>query len=291
MSVWTDSLVTSRMYEQGPQGPWQASPNVELWRVLWGHVAKRQAPTEVFWTKAHAYEKPWLIDQFAVPLHAVIGNACADLMAGRGAQRAELPLSVTAGAVYLYALVRKVQLRLVYILLYMLEHYPRAVTSRACRRPVPVLSKLGMHMFASKHVLYQRGDRLWCVACGRSPMGQDAFRSWVSGPCLGLAHKQLADQVLANALDRPQSVPAGTCVVVGGVQLHHSHRLIVYRGFYACVLCGRAAGVRTRLLAHECVRELLPSGALLLQRLNKGLLPWGVKKWPGGPKEGPALAL
>ena len=198
-------------------------------------------------------------------------------------------MAVAVPTLALFALTQKVQLRLVQVLLYMLHHFPRATHPVTQKRKLPQPRVEGIVALLSSHILHP-GKKVRCMACGLAPASGDEFVQFVRSPCVEADNLDQALQLRRHSFAQPRRVPVGIAVCINGARLHPSHRLVVYQGFYACTLCGRAAAQRVRLLAEPCVGSLLPSGTALLRRLNRGQLPWGVKQWPS-PLSGGAPCL
>ena len=88
----------------------------DLWYALQRALSRRSAPTMVRWVKAHALEQPKFIGQYNLTATDVLGNACADWLAGQGAIVAAPSIRDQAQVLQAVSMVGRIQLRLVAIL-------------------------------------------------------------------------------------------------------------------------------------------------------------------------------
>ena len=79
---------------------------------------------------------------------------------------------------------------------------------------------------------------------------------------------------------KPVCIPAGTEVWLTGRRVHPSHRLIHYRGLFACTVCGAMGSSKLRQLLLPCPGLFIASGRRAIARLRLGILPWGLTHWP-----------
>ena len=75
-------------------------------------------------------------------------------------------------------------------------------------------------------------------------------------------------------------LPQQMTVWLGGVAVHDSHKLMVYRGLFVCRFCGAMGSSKLRLLRAPCAHAFITSGRRTIQRVRSGLLPWGLTHWP-----------
>ena len=285
--VVTDSQITADTFRAGWEALDVRSRNLDLWAALFALVRSRPGRVALLWVKAHCLDDPSLIRSYCVPFEHVIGNACADVLADRGAG-----LAAAAGDdVYAYRrlslLVHRIQTRRVAVLHHLVVHFPREMSgSRPLSRP-PRLPLSG-HALASQHVAIVVGSRWLCAACGCG-LAAGASRvqvlEWFATACCPNRRAAVLhlDSVLGSSACRPVFVPAACPVVLKDVLVHSSHRLFVFRGVFCCSVCGHLAGHHLRLLRAVCPGVALESGRRNVARLRAGLLPWGVKAWPRVP--------
>ena len=126
----------------------------------------------------------------------------------------------------------------------------------------------------STHKLVKKGNRYNCLACPSSFSCKDpAFRHWIQANCTGSAEVPESPH-----LYRPVRIHDPTHL--GNQMSHSSHRLYNYRGLIYCNKCGARSGANQfRKLARPC-SELTEPGQVVLNKINKGLMPPGVTSWP-----------
>ena len=85
-----------------------------------------------------------------------------------------------------------------------------------------------------------------------------------------------------SAYDRPRPLDKADVFHIGRQVTHVSHVLYMYRGLIYCSKCGARAGAsRLRKLAKVCEPAVPGStGRLVLDRINAGIKPPGIVKWP-----------
>jgi len=131
---------------------------------------------------------------------------------------------------------------------------------------------------ASQHTLVLIGGRHFCSSCLRwRPTGAAQARAWLSAcaplPALTRVYR---DSSLAGA----RRVPADALpVVIKGKEVHGTHELALFRGLYFCRKCGMYSASRVAKLASECLPPNRFAAGILL-RIQRGLLPSGMKAWP-----------
>jgi len=280
--IVTDSLTTCNTFQLGAEHhAWRTSPNADLWELVWPLVQGRAL---ALWIKAHAEEHPEYIDQYQLYQRHVVGNVCADVMAGRGAalqQVSTAEVDIHRAAI---SLVSRIQTRCVAILQHHASVSPRLPRQRQRRLP-----QLGRHTLAlmSPHSLVPPRcprDPYVCLVCGpcpyRSPQAQI---SWFLRPCK--QQDALTDPVLRNlfvsqALLSPRAVPSLLPVIIGKFAIHSSHVLWLFQNVFFCRICGARVIAIPKLLRLACTGPPPPARAGVLARLLAGELPWGFLRWP-----------
>ena len=90
ITICTDSRLTAVHYHLRADENWAKHEGMEFHLDLWLALQRvrrlRRAPTTVLWVKAHAAENPAFIWSYNLPRADVIGNSCADWLAGQGAE-------------------------------------------------------------------------------------------------------------------------------------------------------------------------------------------------------------
>jgi len=252
-----------------------------LWRELWPLV---QGRVLVIWHKAHADDSPIFIDQYGLSARHVIGNTCADVMAGRGADLHQVSRAEADNHHGLVSLASRIQLRLVAVLHFLLAEFPRAPRP-ARKRAIHVLGRHAL-AFASPHIIVppttHRGAYT-CASCGPCPFRHvEAQIIWFLKPCL---HAPAYDPLLrslfvSQATHSPRPVPSSMPIVIGNLRLHASHVLWLFRHVFFCRACGARAITSAKLLRSPCTGRAPPARAQVLSRLMAGELPWGFLSWP-----------
>ena len=106
------------------------------------------------------------------------------------------------------------------------------------------------------------------------------LKAWMSTSC----PSPLTQVLGADTLTRPRPLSSTSPTWLGGFVLHTSHRLYSFRGLVFCNVCGFFASKFPKKLKLPCDQDLpqcpTPQGACNLDRIWKGLLPFGAPGWP-----------
>ena len=178
-------------------------------------------------------------------------------------------MNVSSTYIYYNFLVRKIQRRLVDILI-SLPHRPR---NPKVPNPLPFRREsIEELMQKSMHVPFFQGDRIACARCyDKLPLKGECTRSWLKGIC----HK------LHKEGDRPVPLVHHT-VQLAHQTSHPSHTLYIFRGFIFCYKCGHYGKTRFVNLAKACEPPLSQHthGARAMKVLKEGRRPPGELVWP-----------
>ena len=80
-----------RFFQAGKDSTaWRCSKNIDMWQVLWSILEAKQIVFRTYWVKAHCDDDEQLYLQYQPSVTWIVGNACADMLASRGASAAEV---------------------------------------------------------------------------------------------------------------------------------------------------------------------------------------------------------
>ena len=194
----------------------------------------------------------------------VKGNAFADCFAGEAAREVQVSLNVSVECAYYYSLVKKIQWRILTIIM----NLPERTKHRTVRTPKEIAQSLDDKCAESSHVLERQGDRFTCTKCRDSFRSKDpAFQHWLAGICI---------EVVSDS--RPN--PIENRLHLGNQYVHFTHSLSVHRGLVYCCKCGgRCGSNQIRLLARAC-EPPLDYGCNTLKAISADKLPQGLEVWP-----------
>ena len=151
-----------------------------------------------------------------------------------------MPLNVSTSFIYYYALVRRIQRRLIDILVNM-PHRNRGPRKQPLQ-PVKTPS-LDSLMAQSRHVAFVTGTRIACAVCRNGiPCKGNAARLWLRTFC---------SQPLGED-SRPVKLHS-TIIQIGHLSTHPSHSLHLLHNIIFCTKCGCHAHSRMVNLAKECI--------------------------------------
>ena len=94
----------------------RTGPNSDLWAELWRLVDSKNLDISITWVKAHGMEEPHFIDKYRIAKIDLFGNACADKLADNAAERYAHDKNTLKDVFDVYALLQKIQHRLLAIL-------------------------------------------------------------------------------------------------------------------------------------------------------------------------------
>jgi hypothetical protein len=201
----------------------------------------------------------------------VLGNDQADLLAKEAAKAVELSHASTLQFLHYTKLVSKIQNRLATILLYL----PRREHNRKVKEPRVLKPTSHQLLQETNHSVVSSGNRYTCTKCHSSfHVSDPAFKSWLQCACMPVAEH--------SVYDKPRPLNDADVFHIGNRVTHVSHVLYMYRGLIYCNKCGARAGVnRIRKLANVCETAARASpGRLVIDRINAGMKPSGIVKWP-----------
>ena len=236
---------------------------------------------QMVWVKGHG-DDPQTYDAYSLTPVDVIGNIIADKLADHAASLYKVWECDVFNVNWHLALVQKVQARAICIFDKVLQGRTNAAVATVAipkERPLPRPAAA----FRSQHRFTTISGRiLTCRACLKSsPTSAAGVREWLASPCVPDIQLERATRF---ACSRPTDVPAGRVITIGRSQLHHSHRLSVYRGLYFCTLCGYTASVKAQQLTKACTRMSSQTAIDRVLALRHGKLPSGRDKWPNEAK-------
>ena len=155
------------------------STNCDLFKEIFTLISTRQLVVTVRWMPSHLKEdeeRP-----LGVSLEDVKANALADVQAGLAAKYHAVPLNVSAPYIYYFGLIRKIQRRLVDIIV-SLPHRSRIAKPKT---PTPFHKEtIEDLMHSSKHIPFFSGTNISCARCfDKVPASGPCTRSWLQGLC------------------------------------------------------------------------------------------------------------
>ena len=207
----------------------------------------------------------------------LIGNAAADALADRAAKAAQVCAEDASAVLESVRLANRIQLRAVMILIHVASVSERRPKTEGFGRRVNTSIPLNTLALASSHKLVLVGSMWHCSVCLESRhRALSDVRAWMSSECLPTEPLAVCRR---EATVRHSRVPQGSEVLTGKHVLHPSHELRVFRGLYYCTRCGCYASKAPKRLKSECV-GLSKTGSAVLSRIQRGLLPPGLRAWP-----------
>ena len=124
----TDNQNVYKTYYKGKTAALK-STNCDLFRLLFEQIEKHSLTIHVRWMPSHL--KPEDPRPVGVSERDVAGNSLADHYAGVAATRLKVPLNVSTPCVYYYSLVRKIQRRLIDIIINLPHRHKTRVPTMA----------------------------------------------------------------------------------------------------------------------------------------------------------------
>ena len=201
------------------------------------------------------------------PLHHKLLNVAADLLAGKAAALAIIPMHIAEPVRKNIRLVAALQRRFVACIM-------RAESRKFERKPVcvkPSVPSLEVLADSSKHRIMFVNDRLTCAGCCSSVSIHAKFaRDWIAASC----------HLSCNSHEvKPQ--PLGTAVCALGLAVaHRSHRLWRYKCVIYCANCGSWSASKLVGLAKQCGAPTA-HGIASLKAIDSGKLPAAFSVEPG----------
>ena len=266
-TIVSDSKINVDLYEAGPVSAMK-SANGDLWRRFFTSVESRKLVVRLVWVPGHLDEKPI---KHVVPDIYFALNHVADRMAGHAATSVELAMHVATPVTWHVALIKKIQRRLVRIIVSVLPKlsFDKDVSAPKLRVIKPSINDC---VEATNHnvVVLHNGWR--CVDCLSYVSNTSSnIRAWLSAPCNALPYD-----------DRLAVVPIPTWyrIQIGNQSPHVTHQMCSFKGILFCDACGAFGIVRTRLLALECKRRCTPASDRARTRIRRGEVPVPGMPWP-----------
>ena len=280
--IITDSKVNADLYWKGELHCLR-SANADLWKELWTTISDKSMTVILEWSKGHA-DDPDVFARYSVSRRNLFGNLCADRLAERGAELAQVALQDAMNVRFHYALARNVQERAVVIMTHALQR-KSTMTAAERSRKLRRISATGQTL-STQHRVVAMSRSLHCSRCLRQSVATMQGRlDFLASPCE--PDTQMIRSI-AMGNTRPVSIPLGRSVRVGQCTLHSSHVLRIYRGLYFCTQCGYTASAKAQKLVSPCT-ERGQAAQKRAARLLKGVLPSGMTSWPSETTRRPHL--
>ena len=248
--------------------------NSDLFNKLFSKLINKDIRLKLRWMPSHLdkgiKECPENVSELDVK-----GNKHADTLAGEAAELAKVPLQVSTDVMFYYSLVKKIQKRIITILM-LLPPRQKKQTVLSAKELKP---SIDYYIENSKHIIMSNDGRYSCEVCLNSFKDSDPLlKEWVCSPCLGTNF---------SSSDHYRPIPLGDNFMhIGNQFIHHSHKITSFKGFVYCGQCGYRHGAnQIRRLAKPCA----PPGSFGLQTLKAiqhGLLPRKLDQWPHPDEDG-----
>ena len=285
VTIVTDSKINVDMFNMGPEHCKQ-STNADLWQVFWQNVQDKQLQVEVYWVKSHV-DTPQGIVEHGISTRDLIGNGCADKLADRGAELAQVSMQDSMNVLWHYSAVKQVQARMIAILQATMDLDRKAEVRPPLAAPQKPMSRTG-EILRSKHSFLSFSKTLFCTKCLlRAPSAAGERRAFVNSQC-NPNHEMLRTMVIGST--KPTRVPVGKTVMVGRSELHPTHQLNLYKGLYFCKECGYNASAKAQKLRLQCT-DRSHEAKMRVVRLLQGKLPSGLNGWPNEMSTKPGAML
>jgi len=253
-------------------------------RLMGGHTGCR-------WIKSHPTVAHFAV--YDIGRQDAVGNAAADALADRAAALARVGPGDGGRARWWAVALWSIQSRLLAIAKMDIRdgaaHRKALVLASKQAKEVRlqqldsgVARTLTAALLQSRHRVVQfsvPGAALYCTSCCSSSAASGKF-AWLASPCRGGAE-------LASLRGPVQVGRRPVCI--GGKLVHSSHELKVYSGLYFCCRCGHYGGSKLRDLKGPCSGFRLPGNQA--SRIERGLLPSNLARWPSLPSGRRAVAL
>ena len=256
----TDNLDVYRMFNKGEQSALKSS-NCDLFKLVFSEIRLHHLDVTVRWMPSHL--KPGDPRPVGVSELDIVANDLADEQAKAAAKRVEVPLNTSTPVLYYYALVRKIQKRLIDVLI-SLPHRSKTSRSKQLSQPIarPSLDSL---IETSQHFAFLSGTRVICAVCKCSlPVKGESTRHWLRASCNGAPSDETKPVKLHN-----------TIIQIGHLSTHPSHDLHVIKNVIYCNKCGSHAHTRIKNLARKC-QEPGTYGTKQLKMFMNGQIPHNV---------------
>ncbi len=215
---------------------------------------------------SHLLDKPNKGVYTGVSLEDILGNDRADKLADSAATKACVSLDVSAPVLYYINLVKRIQKRLVAVLVSLPN---RTKPKQELTHFAPQLS-LAELSASSSHVLFEHEGRSKCARCLCSYSNNDpALRHWLKGQCI----------TLNSNIDRPLKLEFAH-IHLGNMCAHVTHSLYIFKGLIFCFKCGvRAGSFGMKSMSKPCAPPT-EYGAQSIAALRQCKLPPNLTSWP-----------
>ena len=201
----------------------------------------------------------------------VAGNQLADKYASLAAQKAmkELPPQIIADVTFYYALVKRIQKRIIVII----QNLPERKRKQTVLSPKELKPKLDDLLNESNHVLVRQDGRIHCKVCLSCFNETDPLmKKWIMSACTGIHSSTSSHIKPVHIYDK--------FLHIGNQFIHYTHQLQVFKGLVYCGKCGYRKGTnQVRNLARSCIPPDT-YGARNLKAILDGKLPHGLDQWP-----------
>ena len=263
----TDNQKVRYLYNQGETAALK-STNCDLFRDIFDLKRIRALSVHVRCMPAHLKSgdpRPAGISELDV-----VGNDFADKQAGMAAHQHAVPLNVSATHIYYYyyySLVRKIQRRIIDIIISM-PHRKHVKVHKPFRMfdDTFILEDL---IATSQHIPFFVGSRIRCARClDNLPIKGDSTKQWLRGNC----------NAVGTISDRPVRLHHNI-IQIGRQSTHPSHQLTIFRGHLFCNVCGCKGISKLHHLAVPCSSPG-PYGLEQLRAIRNSKFPQGVTEWP-----------
>ena len=245
--MFIDNKYVTDVYAKGSQKWPYSGPHGLLWEGLAARLRDRRGALTVEKVPSHAPER---LMEGKTPVTGYSANFVADILAGTGAERNQLPPSLLKTIDEVDKEARQVQRHLVGVLEWIGEQAELPKGSIILTKTLDQLKEQYEHQVA------EEGEFLTCGLC-KQGRHQDLARRWLRGVCRGLS---------------PHSD-----------QWHRSHQMTVYRGVFYCQQCGAWTTTRSKKLVGPC-KYPTRGGQQALRDLARGIEPNGLRQgWPLPP--------
>ena len=246
--------------------------NIDLWRKAVKLLDERSF--ELHKVESHLKieeEDSW---KGRYPKAWVVGNSCADALAGVTAESAAVPSSSESALEWVDDIATVIQQRLYSTLLDAVQKDPRAPQppkpkaqkENRLKRTKEKKRKRTLLEASTTHELERNKGALRCRRCGSAPVakGEDA---WLKTRCLEVVSTPFCPEF--------QRASPTEQITIGTAGIHQSHKANRNEELqvWFCSTCGKTGAEVLRDLAKECPLVLNKAGAQNLSRIRKGLKP------------------
>jgi len=267
----TDNYNVLRTFNGGPAAGVN-SANCDLYGEVFQIIYDKAIKINVRWIPSHIKEKLDSGELQALPegvsMRDVLANDNADQLAAKAAEEFKLPINITTPYIFQVKRIKKIQVRLTTIGLYL----PQRDKRKEDKEPKVTINKDNA-LAETSHNIIQVNNRYKCTVCLNSFRRDDkGFKHWLITQCVKPSNESII------SLHTP--VKVNTHIHLGNSTVHTSHNMYDYRGIMYCNVCGARTGMdQMRYLSKQC-QPPGPGGKALLLAIAKNKLPAGLKEWP-----------